>query len=393
MRDYEHMEQNSNSKIKVMRIIARMNVGGPAVQVSGLMRSLNKNDFDHRLFTGDCSASEADYLETTGAEFEYIKVRGLGRKISFFGDLRAFLRLIRHIRNFQPDIIHTHTSKAGVIGRLASIFSGVDSIRIHTFHGHLLYGYFGKAKRYGVVLIEKIISHKTHYLLAVGAKVRNDLLEVKIGRPEKFGVMPPGLQLNFLPEQQVARKALEINTSGIVGAFIGRVTQIKRPDRFLDVVEKLSDRNISVAFVVAGEGDLFSETQNRASESKLPIQFLGWQSNIEQVLAAVDFVILTSDNEGMPLSLIQAGMASRPVVATNVGSVQEVVEDGYTGIITSTSVNEIALAVESLVLDKGEMVRLGENARKVTKEEFSLERLVLDHENLYRRLLVNRAIF
>jgi glycosyltransferase involved in cell wall biosynthesis len=125
----------------------------------------------------------------------------------------------------------------------------------------------------------------------------------------------------------------------------------------------------------------------------LPIQFLGWQSNIEQVLAAVDFVILTSDNEGMPLSLIQAGMASRPVVATNVGSVQEVVKDGYTGIITSTSVNEIALAVESLVLDKGEMFRLGENARKVTKEEFSLERLVLDHENLYRRLLVNRAIF
>ena len=99
------MELNNNSKIKVMRIIARMNVGGPAVQVSGLMRSLDKNDFDHRLFTGDCSASEADYLETTGAEFEYLKVRGLGRKISFFGDLRAFLRLIRHIRNFQPDII------------------------------------------------------------------------------------------------------------------------------------------------------------------------------------------------------------------------------------------------------------------------------------------------
>jgi len=387
------MELNNNSKIKVMRIIARMNVGGPAVQVSGLMRSLDKNDFDHRLFTGDCSASEADYLETTGAEFEYLKVRGLGRKISFFGDLRAFLRLIRHIRNFQPDIIHTHTSKAGVIGRLASIFSGVDSIRIHTFHGHLLYGYFGKAKTCVVVLIEKIISHKTHYLLAVGAKVRNDLLEVKIGRPEKFGVMPPGLQLNFIPEQQVARKALGIDASGIVGAFIGRVTQIKRPDRFLDVVKKLSDRNISVSFVVAGEGDLFSETQDRASQSKLPIQFLGWQSNIEQVLAAVDFVILTSDNEGMPLSLIQAGMASRPVVATNVGSVREIVEDGYTGVITSVSVNEIALAVERLVLDKGEMVRLGENARKVTKEEFSLERLVLDHENLYRRLLVNRAIF
>lgn len=386
------MEKNGKSKIKVMRIIARMNVGGPAVQVSGLMRCLDKNDFDHRLFTGDCSVSEADYLEASGADFEYYKVGGLGRKISFFGDLRAFSSLVRHIRNFQPDIIHTHTSKAGVIGRLASIFSGVDSIRIHTFHGHLLYGYFGKVKRRGVVIIEKMISQKTHYLLAVGAKVRDDLLEVKIGRPEKFGVMPPGLQLNFLPEQKVARKALGIDTSGIVGAFIGRVTQIKRPDRFLDVVEKLSDRNIPVAFVVAGEGDLFSETQNRASGSKLPVQFLGWQSDVEQVLAAVDFVILTSDNEGMPLSLIQAGMASRPVVATNVGSVQEVVEDGHTGVITSMSVNEIALAVERLVFDRGEMVRLGENARKMTEKEFSLERLVLDHDNLYRRLLVNRAI-
>ena len=385
------MEQNGKPKVKVMRIIARMNVGGPAVQVSGLMRSLDKNDFDQRLFTGDCTASEADYLETTEAEFEYIKVRGLGRKVSFFGDLRAFSSLIRHIRNFQPDIIHTHTSKAGVIGRLASIFSGVDSIRIHTFHGHLLYGYFGKAKRYVIVLIEKVISRKTHHLLAVGAKVRSDLLEVKIGKPENFSVMPPGLQINFLPEQQVARKALGINTVGIVGAFIGRVTQIKRPDRFLDVVEKLSDRNISVAFVVAGKGDQFIETQNRALESKLPIQFLGWQTNIEQVLAAVDFVVLTSDNEGMPLSLIQAGMAGRPVVATNVGSVQEVVKDGFTGIVTSTSVNEIASAVERLIFDGSEMVRLGENARKVMHKEFSLERLVMDHENLYRRLLISRA--
>ncbi len=389
--DFERMEQNGKAKIKVMRIIARMNVGGPAVQVSGLMESLDKNDFDQRLFTGDCDVSEADYLETTGVEFEYFKVRGLGRRVSFFGDLRAFSSLVRQIRNFKPDIIHTHTSKAGVIGRLASIFSGIDSIRIHTFHGHLLYGYFGKVKRGVIVLIERVIARKTHYLLAVGTKVRSDLLEARIGKLEKFGVMPPGLRINFLPEKQAARKALGINTTGMVGAFIGRVTQIKRPDRFLDVVAELSDRNISVAFVVAGKGDQFIEIQNRASELELPIQFLGWQSNIEQVLAAVDFVVLTSDNEGMPLSLIQAGVAGRPVVATDVGSVQEVVEDGYTGIVTSMSVNEITLAVERLLFDRSEMDRLGENARKVTRKAFGLERLVLDHENLYRRLLVNRT--
>lgn len=391
MRDYGLMEQRAESKVKVMRIIARMNVGGPAVQVSGLMRNLNNEVYEHRLFTGDCSSSEADYLETTATDLECIKVHGLGRKISLLGDIRAFLILIHHIRNFQPDIIHTHTSKAGVIGRLASFFSGVNSIRIHTFHGHLLYGYFSKTKRYGIVLIERLIALRTDHLLAVGAKVRSDLLAVKIGTLEKFDVMPPGLQLGLLPDQQSARKALGIPTSGIVGAFIGRVTQIKRPDRFLDVVEELSHRNTSVTFVVAGEGEKFIESRARALESNLPVQFLGWQSNIEHVLAAVDFVILTSDNEGMPLSLIQAGMASRPVVATDVGSVQEVVEDGYTGFITSKSINEIALVVERLVFDKREMARLGENARKMTLDKFSLERLVLDHENLYRKLIANRA--
>lgn len=391
--DYGVMKQGVDSRIKVMRIIARMNVGGPAVQVSGLMQNLNEKEFNHLLLTGDCLPSEEEYISASGSNFEFVRVTGLGRTINLLDDLKAFLGILRHIKEFQPDIIHTHTAKAGVLGRLASLFSGVNSIRIHTFHGHLLYGYFTARKRQAIVLIERALGKKTHYLLSVGSRVRSELLNAKIGRPESFGVMPPGLHLNAIPLQRDARKNLELDpeSTNVIGAYIGRVTQIKRPDRFLDVVEELSRKGVPVSFIVAGSGDLFPECELRASNANLPVRFLGWVKDVEQILAASDFVILTSDNEGMPLSLIQAGMAGKPVVATNVGSVDEVVTNSYTGIVTAKSVEAIVQAVERLVLHEKERLELGLNAIKTTMEKFSLERLTKDHENLYRDLILNRA--
>ena len=132
--------------LRVMRIIARMNVGGPAVQVAGLMRGLNPNDFNHRLYTGFCAADESDYLETVATDLNAIRIVGLGRRVSVGVDIKAFVRLIHEIRNFKPQIIHTHTAKAGFLGRIASVISGQPSIRVHTFHGHLLNGYFGSFK-------------------------------------------------------------------------------------------------------------------------------------------------------------------------------------------------------------------------------------------------------
>jgi glycosyltransferase involved in cell wall biosynthesis len=374
-----------------MRIIARMNVGGPAVQVTGLMRGFNTTEFDHRLYTGYCAADEADYLETIATDVQAIRIDGFGRRLSLGGDVKAFISLISEIRSFKPHVVHTHTAKAGFLGRIASIISLQPSIRVHTFHGHLLNGYFGSFKRFLVVIAEKILAIFTGQLLAVGDKVRQDLLNAGIGKKEKFGLMPPGLVIKKLPTKGESLKSFGLSDSRLQCVFIGRITQIKRPDRFLDVVSEVKKRGIDLDFFMAGDGELLEGCRKRIADQKLPVTVLGWQSDIEKVLSAADIVLLTSDNEGTPLSLIQAGMAGLPVVTTNVGSVPEVVLDGVTGIITDLDVQEIANALEKLARDEALRERLGLAAQEFTLANFGVGRLVHDHEELYKKLLVNRA--
>ena len=374
-----------------MRIIARMNVGGPAVQVSGLMRGFNTTEFDHRLYTGYCAEDEADYLDTVATDVKAVRIQGFGRRVSLGGDLKAFFSLINEIRNFKPHVIHTHTAKAGFLGRIASIISLQPSIRVHTFHGHLLNGYFGPFKRSLVVIAEKFLAHFTHQLLAVGDKVRQDLLNAGIGTKDKFGLMPPGLTIGVLPDRKESRNALELPANTLQCAFIGRVTQIKRPDRFLDVVSEIKKRGVDLDFFIAGDGELLETCRERIKQDDLPVTVLGWQSDIEGVLSSADMVALTSDNEGTPLSLIQAGMARLPVVTTNVGSVPEVVLNGVTGIVTGLDVQEIADALEKLVNDEALRAKLGTAAQEFTSSNFGVKRLVHDHEELYKKLLSSRA--
>jgi len=379
--------------IRVMRIIARMNVGGPAVQVSGLMRGMDPIEFDHRLFTGFCSADEADYLDTVARDVTVIRIAGFGRRVSLVSDIKAFISIVREIQRFKPNVIHTHTSKAGFLGRIASIISLQPSIRVHTFHGHLLSGYFGPVKTSLVVLAEKVLALFTHELLAVGTKVRQDLLDAGIGSLDKFGVMPPGLAISPLPPKGESQESFGIVSTKLQFAFIGRVTQIKRPDRFLDVVSEVKSRDIKVDFFIAGDGELMEMCRERILREDLPVKILGWQSDIEKVLSAADAVILTSDNEGTPLSLIQAGMAGLPVVTTNVGSVSEIVMNDTTGIITSLNVHEIASAIEKLVNDSQLRDQLGANAQQFTAAYFGVQRLVNDHEELYKKLIADQARF
>ena len=374
-----------------MRVIARMNVGGPAVQVSGLMRGFNGAEFDHRLYTGFCAINEADYLETVATDVKAVRIEGFGRRVSLGGDIRAFVSLVKEIRKFKPHVIHTHTAKAGVLGRIASIVSLRPSIRVHTFHGHLLNGYFGGFKRSLVVITEKSLAIFTDQLLAVGDKVRQDLLQAGIGRRERFGLMPPGLSIGALPSKRESQESFGLSTDRLQCAFIGRVTQIKRPDRFLDVVREIKKRGVDLDFFIAGDGELLEACRQRIIIEELPVTILGWQSDIEKVLSAADIVVLTSDNEGTPLSLIQAGMARLPVVTTNVGSVPEVVLDGVTGLVTSLDVQGIANALEKLVKDKDLRAKLGIAALEFTLVDFGVQRLVHNHEELYKMLLSNRA--
>ena len=381
------------SPIRVMRIIARMNVGGPAVQVSGLMRGINATEFDHRLYTGFCAHDEADYLDTVATDVTALRIEGFGRRVSLSGDLKAFFSLVKEIRSFKPHVIHTHTAKAGFLGRIASIVSFHPSIRVHTFHGHLLIGYFGSFKRFLVVLAEKILAMFSHQLLAVGDKVRQDLLAAGVGTLKKFSLMPPGLQIGGLPNKIASQDFYGLSSQKLQCAFIGRVTRIKRPDRFLDVVSEIERRGLNIEFFIAGDGELLESCRARIAGEDLPVKILGWQGNIERVLAAADIVILTSDNEGTPLSLIQAGMSSLPVVTTRVGSVPEVVIDGVTGFVTDLDVQEIADALEKIAKSAELRARMGASAQEFTLSSFGVDRLVNDHEVLYKKLLANRAKF
>ena len=386
---HQSRESSTDERIKVMRIIARMNVGGPAVQVSGLMRGLSSTDFNHRLYTGYCAEDEVDYIKDQAPDVQAIQLDGLGRKVNPRVDFLILFRLIKEIQAFKPDIIHTHTAKAGVIGRLASILSLYPSKRVHTFHGHLLSGYFGPSVTKLVILVERILALKTNTLVSVGGKVRDELLAKKIGKLSKYRIFPPGLVLKALVSRENALKILGLESNFVYVSFIGRVTQIKRPDRFLDMVEIVTKQNKNVKFLVAGGGDLLEECKKSAHERSLPILFLGWRSDIENILSASDIVVLTSDNEGTPISLIQAGFAGKPTVSTNVGSVKEIVLDGKSGLITELTPESLAIAVSSLVDDDVLRKNFGSAASVHTHTNYSVDRLVKDHSRLYKELISN----
>jgi glycosyltransferase involved in cell wall biosynthesis len=231
----------------------------------------------------------------------------------------------------------------------------------------------------------------SHQLLAVGDKVRQDLLAAGVGKLDKFSLMPPGLQISDLPNKVASRDFYGLSPQKLECAFIGRVTRIKRPDRFLDVVTEIENRGLDIEFLMAGDGELLENCRTRIATSDMPVKVLGWQSDVEKVLSAADIVVLTSDNEGTPLSLIQAGMSGLPVVSTRVGSVPEVVLDGVTGMITSLDVQEIADALEKLAKNNDLRARMGAAAKEFTLANFGVDRLVHDHELLYKKLLANRA--
>jgi glycosyltransferase involved in cell wall biosynthesis len=369
--------------IKVLQVIARMNVGGPAVIVADLMRGLDPAKFEQKLITGYCADNEADYLETVATDVQATRIGGLGRSISPMADARAFLKLIALIRRESPDVIHTHTAKAGVLGRLAAILAGSKALKVHTFHGHLLHGYFAGWKIKLVITIEKYLAARTDILIAVGNQVKEDLLAAGIGERDQYKVFFPGLPTPADFDRDSAREAIGLDLEAIYCTFVGRLTQIKRPDRLLDVVAACQARGLKLHFLVAGEGELFESSKARAVEEKLPITFLGWRSNIDQLFAASDIAILTSDNEGIPLTLIQAAFAGIPIVAPRVGSIADIVIDGETGFLTSSQAGAMASALSALVTDEDLREELGSVGRAHAEKYFTLEKSLADHASLY----------
>jgi glycosyltransferase involved in cell wall biosynthesis len=370
-----------------MRVIARMNVGGPAMQVAGLSKFLPVAEFDQRLVSGNVADDEADFTRLYELDIPITQLGSVGRSFSSLRDSAALLQLVGQIKEFQPDIIHSHTAKAGLLARVASILSGVKSRRVHTFHGHLLTGYFSPVTLAAVVNIERILASKTDLLITVGDRVRDQLLARGIGQLDKYSVIPPGLAELEVVAAPMAKRALGLGADDFVVLYLGRLTKIKRVDRLLASIALATSRVPNLKVLIAGDGELRSELEASTLAQRLPVQFLGWRNDLGVLLGSADCVVLTSDNEGTPVSLIQAAQAGVAVVATDVGSVSEVVEAGGSGILTSDSPREIADAIVNLATDSQFRHRLGARGAALAKDRYSYQRLSDDHARLYREVM------
>ncbi|HVE73841.1 MAG TPA: glycosyltransferase [Mycobacteriales bacterium] len=377
--------------LRVLCVIARMNVGGPALEVASLAAGLDRARIDYRVLSGAVGEDEADYLKLRGTGDVVRPVPGLGRSLRPGSDLIALRGLIREIRAFRPDIVHTHTAKAGVLGRVAARTCRVPAI-VHTFHGHLLFGYFSPRITAAVVATERLLAKGSTRLVTVGAQVRDDLLAARVGRAEQYVVVAPGVALPPAPTRAAARATLRLPATGPVVSLVARLTTIKRPDRFIALAHELAREHPEATFVVCGEGDQLLAMRAAAKPLGERIRFLGWRADVETVYAATDVVVLTSDNEGMPVSLIEAALCGRPAVATGVGSVAEVVADEVTGLLAEPSAAALTTAVDRLLRDPELAARLGAAAAVRAAELFSRERLVADTERLYTEIAQEKGL-
>ena len=238
-----------------------------------------------------------------------------------------------------------------------------------------------------MVFVERMLARKTTALVTVGERVRDELLAAGVARRDRFTVIPPGVALPPVVDRGEARIALGLSSDGPVVLFVGRLTAVKRLDRLLEAFAEVRDRVPDTVLVVAGEGDLIDEVRSVAASLGDSVRLVGWQSDIARLYASADLVVISSDNEGMPVTLLEAAMAGVPGVTTDVGSAAEVVEHGVTGLVVPPDTGALSAALVELLLDAERRSVMGRAAAERAAERFGSARLVTDHAVLYRRLM------
>ena len=361
--------------MRVLHVIARLNVGGTARYIKQLAHELPKHGIETFIATGFVQGAEVE--DESAQSIDLIRIPSMGRSINPIKDHFACKQLDKIIADVKPDIIHTHTFKAGYVIRM----KGQPVPLIHTFHGHLLDDpEFSGFKSKVIIRLERTLAKKSAKLVTVGHRVADELLEQKIGQRTQFVNIPPGVvPVNVTPKEQ-ALKNLNLEDDGrpLVG-WIARVTGVKNPMRAIEVADALPDTR----FVMAGGGNLFDQVK-AAAPSNLSV--IGW-AEAADLFGAADIILSTSENEGMPVALIEAQLAGKPVVATDVGSVSEVILNHETGIVTNKNAGSIASAVESLVLDKAKREEMGTAAIARAKALFSVDRMINAHIELYKSIV------
>lgn len=383
--------------IRVMRIIARLNIGGPAVHVSLVTAGLNDRQFISTLVTGTIGRAEGDmsYLAREMG-IEPVVVPGLGREISPLDDLRALAALVRLMRRERPHIVHTHTAKAGLVGRLAAFLTGTPVI-VHTFHGHVFRGYFGPLKTRFFIWLERFAALLSDAIVTISEGLRQDLIELRIAPPQRIHVVPLGLPLDQFADPDLLRGLLRremgYSTGEWLVGIIGRLVPVKNHELFFAAAQRVAAVEPAARFLVVGDGERRLELEKLAAEMGLGdiVRFTGWRSDLPTLYADLDAVVISSHNEGTPVSLIEAMAAGVPVVSTAVGGVPDLLEGGALGaLVPPGDAGALAAGIQA-ALAKGRGERVA-RARQRAFERYGAARLIADLRSLYADLLSRKGI-
>ena len=361
--------------MRVLHVIARLNVGGTARYISQLANQLSKHGIETFVATGFVQGAEVE--DESAQSIDIIRIKSMGRSINPIKDHFARKQLEKVIAQVKPDIIHTHTFKAGYVIRMKKQSVPV----IHTFHGHLLDDpEFSGFKSKVIIEVERMLAKKSVKLVTVGRRVGEELLQQRIGTKDQYVNIPPGVvALNSTPRAQALKNLGITDYDQLIVGWIARVTGVKNPMLALEVADAMPDTQ----FVLAGGGDLLEQVKAAAPTN---VAVVGW-AQAEDVFGASDIILSTSENEGMPVALIEAQLAGKPVVATDVGSVSEVLLNHETGIVTNKNAGSIALALESLLLDKQKRTEMGTLATSRANALFSVDRMINAHIALYKSIV------
>jgi glycosyltransferase involved in cell wall biosynthesis len=382
--------------MRILRIIARLNIGGPARHVTILNTGLAARGHDTLLAFGSVGDGEGS-LEDLADRLPACRIPELGRRIRPLDDLVAFYTIVRLMFRFRPDVVHTHTAKAGMLGRMAAAVynaTGLGRRRtlvVHTFHGHVLEGYFGALGSRLVRLAERALAVVTDMIVAVSDRQRAELSgRFHVADASRIVVVPLGLDLEHLLALPADAPSLRDTLAISPGGFVGRLVEIKAPFLLWSAFQSVVARHPTAVLLIAGEGPLEAQLRREVAARGLEpnVRFCGWQRDLPLLYASCDIVALTSRNEGTPVALIEAMAAGRPVIATAVGGVPDIVATGRSGILVNRAdVDEMAAGLMRLVADPMLRETLGRAARRDAASRFRSERLIDDVERLYQGLL------
>jgi glycosyltransferase involved in cell wall biosynthesis len=383
---------------RAVQLISRLSVGGSVLQAINTAAFLRDLGWDTVLLHGEPGPGEGSMqaiADQLGVERVVLPAmtRELGRH-----DARSLAECRRELVRLRPDVVHTHAAKAGAVGRVAARLARAPAV-VHTFHGHVLRGYFGPRKERAFRLIERGLARACDRIVAVSDEVRDDLVELHVASAAKIDVIPVGFDMRRLsvpPERHAElrgalRRELGLPDDALVVTFVGRVVPIKRADRFLAAALELRDSGAQ--FVVVGDGEALADVRSSDAARTLGdrVLFTGYRADVAAIYHASDVVVLTSDNEGTPVSLIEAAACGVPVVGTDVGGVRSVVQDGVTGYVVPPDASLVAARIATLLEDGPLRARLGAAGRERVQARYAAERLAADHDRLYRELLAQRG--